>query len=103
MVDYTPLADVAAGDVVVQVDLVGVAGRSIVAAEKGALAVSGVFDFPKTGGSGGSEIPVGTKLYWDASGQVVTATIGSPALPYLGKAVETAEADAETVRVRLSQ
>jgi predicted RecA/RadA family phage recombinase len=100
-VDYKPPANLAAGDVVVQADLVGVATRPIVAAELGALAVAGVFDFPKTGGSGGSEIPAGTLLYWDVSEQVVSTSSGAGKL--IGKSILLAEADATTVRVRLSQ
>ena len=51
-IDYTPGADVSAGDVVVQGDLVGVAKRDISANTLGALAVAGVFDFPKAAGGG---------------------------------------------------
>jgi len=45
--DYTPGAAIAAGDVVVQGDLVGVAKRPIAANELGAIEVEGVFDFAK--------------------------------------------------------
>ena len=51
-IDYTPGAAVAAGDVVVQGDLVGVAKLDIPANVLGALAVTGVFDFPKATGGG---------------------------------------------------
>ena len=44
VIDYTPTADVAAGQVVVQGDLIGVAKRPIDANALGALAVEGVFD-----------------------------------------------------------
>jgi CHAT domain-containing protein len=46
-IDYTPAADVAAGDVVVQGDLVGVTKQPIPANQLGALVVEGVFDFAK--------------------------------------------------------
>ena len=67
-VDYTPSADVAAGDVVVQADLVGVARTPIAANAPGSLAIEGVFDFAKATGAG-SGIAVGTKVYWDAAEQ----------------------------------
>ena len=51
-VDYTPGADVAAGDVVVLADLVGVAKRPITVNTPGALSVDGVYDFTKAGGAG---------------------------------------------------
>src|SRR5262245_23844358 len=99
-VDYTPGADVAAGDVVVQGDLIGVAERLIAANALGALSVEGVFDFPKTAG-GGTAITAGTKVYWDPAAKVATATAG--ALKLLGKTIKDA-ADADTtVRVRLQQ
>ena len=41
-VDYIPEADVSAGDVVVQNDLVGIAKLDIKAGERGALALTGV-------------------------------------------------------------
>lgn len=98
--DYTPGADVAAGAVVVQGDLVGVAKRPIPANTLGALAVQGVFDFPKST-AGGSAITAGTTVYWSTGAQQATATSAGNKL--LGKTVKAAvDADA-TVRVRLSQ
>ena len=99
-IDYTPGADVAAGDVVVQGDLVGVAKSPIAANTPGSLAVVGVFDFPKATGTG-SGIAAGTKAYWDATNKVATATVGSN--KFLGKTTKAA-ADADTtVSVRMSQ
>ena len=71
-IDYTPTSDVAAGDVVVQGDMVGVARTPIVANAPGSLAVAGVFDFPKATTTG-SAIAAGTKAYWDAAASVATA------------------------------
>ena len=51
-IDYTPDAAVSAGDVVIQGDLVGVAKLDIAAGALGALAVWGVFDFPKATSEG---------------------------------------------------
>ena len=98
-VDYTPSSDVASGDVVVQTDLVGVARMPIAANTLGSLAICGIFDFPKATGTS-TGIAVGTKVYWDTTNKVVTATVGSN--KYLGKTTKVAaDADA-TVRVQLT-
>jgi len=97
-IDYTPLAAVAAGDVVVQGDLVGVARTPIAANALGSLALEGVFDFAKAAG-GGSAIAAGVTVYWDGANKVATAT--SVGNKQLGKVVRaSADADA-TVRVKL--
>jgi predicted RecA/RadA family phage recombinase len=44
-IDYTPTTDIAAGAVVEQGELVGVATQPIKAGQLGSLAVAGVFDF----------------------------------------------------------
>jgi len=100
-IDYTPtIADVAAGDVIVQGDLVGIAKRDIPAGTLGALAVTGVFDVPKASGVG-TAIVAGAEVYWDAVNKRVTTTADGH--EYLGKTVRAAaDADA-TVRVRLEQ
>jgi len=106
-VDYTPTTAVAAGAVVVQGDLVGVARTPIAANALGSLAVGGVFAFPKATGVG-SGIAVGKKVHWKADPGVATTDAddgGDPKVeyPYIGKVVKAAaDADA-TVRVRLSQ
>jgi predicted RecA/RadA family phage recombinase len=101
-VDYTPGADVAAGAVVVQADLIGVARTPIAANALGSLAVAGVFDFPKTAGVG-EAIAVGSKVYWDAGDSVAKTDDESGANKYLGKTVAAAGDDDTTVRVRLAQ
>jgi len=99
-VDYTPSSAVTAGDVVVQGELVGVAKVDIAANALGAMAVAGVFDFPKTTGTS-TAITAGANCYWDATNKVATTTSTSNKL--IGKCVRAAaDADA-TVRVRLSQ
>jgi predicted RecA/RadA family phage recombinase len=101
-IDYTPGADVAPGDVVVEGELVGVAAREIKANTLGALAVEGVFEFAKEAG-GGVTFAVGALAYWDDTNDVAVATDGAGANKLLGKAVAAA-ADADAiVRVRLSQ
>lgn len=97
-IDYTPNAAVAAGDVVVQGDLIGVARTPIAANALGSLAVEGVFDIAKATGAG-SAIAAGVTVYWDAANKVATAT--SVGNKQLGKVIRaSADADA-TVRVKL--
>jgi predicted RecA/RadA family phage recombinase len=101
-VDYTPGANVSAGDVVVQGELVGVAKLDIKTGKLGALAVTGLFDFPKATGAG-TAIAAGTRVYWDVAEQVAKADSEAGANKGLGKTVKAA-ADADAlVRVRLSQ
>lgn len=101
-IDHTPSADVAAGDVVVQGDLVGIAKLDIAADRLGALAVTGVFDVPKVTGVG-EAIAAGAKVYWDAGNSVATTDDNAGANKYLGKTVAAAGDDDATVRVRLDQ
>jgi len=101
-IDHVPSADVGAGDVVVQGELVGVAKLDIKAETLGALHVSGVFDFPKATGSG-SGLAAGVKAYWDDTAKVATEDAAGGVNKYLGKTAAEAGDDAATVRVRLSQ
>jgi len=99
-IDYTPGADVAAGAVVVQGELVGVAKVPIPANALGALAVVGVFDFPKATG-GGTAITAGANCYWDAANSRATTTATGNKL--IGKCIKAA-ADADAlVRIRMMQ
>ena len=101
-VDYTPVAAVAAGDVVVKGDLVGVARTPIAAGVAGALAVHGVFDFPKATGAG-TAIAAGASVYWDAADQQAKTDSESGANKLLGKTTAAAGDGDATVRARLSQ
>lgn len=101
-VDYTPGANVTAGDVVVQSELVGVAERDITSGELGAIAVDGVFDFAKAGAAG-VVFAAGDLVYWDDTNNLAVTTSGAGANKLIGKAVEAA-ADADTtVRAKLDQ
>ena len=101
MIDYTPSSDVAAGTVVVQGNLVGIALQPIAANTKGALAVQGVFDVAK---ASATEFTAGANVYWnDTNNEAVTTDGGGGANKLLGKAVAAAESGAVLVRVRLSQ
>lgn len=101
-IDYTPGADVSAGDVVVQNDLIGIAKLDIASGALAALAVTGVFDLPKATGVG-EAIGAGAKVYWDAGNTVATTDPAAGANKYLGKTVRDAGDDDAAVRVRLEQ
>jgi predicted RecA/RadA family phage recombinase len=82
-IDYTPSAAVAAGDVVLQGFMIGVAPEPIAAGVKGSLQVTGVAEFVK--GTGDNGLTVGAIAYWDDAAKVATSTAASN--KYLGKVV----------------
>ena len=82
-IDYRPTEAVAAGDVVIIADLIGIARLDIEAGTLGSLAVVGVFDVVKADGA----IPSGSTVYWDAGAKKATTVSGSN--HYLGKAIAT--------------
>lgn len=94
LIDHTPGSAVAAGEVVVQGDLVAVAPSPIAAGETRSLCVRGVFDCAK---STGVAYTVGQLLYWDNTNKVVTATATGNKL--LGKVVVAAASADVIVRV----
>lgn len=95
-INFTPETAVAAGDLIIQHDLVGVAKLDIPAGTLGAVAVVGVYEFPK----GNAAVAFGKKAYWDAANGVVTATATDNTL--VGKAVGDAAATDATVLVLLN-
>ena len=95
-IDYTPDSPVAAGDLVIVNDLVGVAKLDIAPGELGALAVGGVYEFPK----GSAAIAFGKKAYWDATNSAVVATATGNTL--IGKTVSETVATDATVLVLLN-
>ncbi len=95
-IDFVPETAVAAGDLVIQSDLVGVAKLNIEAGKLGAVAVVGVYEFPK----GAVAIAFGKKVYWDATNGVVVTTATGNTL--IGKAVGDAAADDATILVLLN-
>jgi len=101
-VDYIPDVDVAQGDVVVVNQLVGVAQREIKAGTVGALAVSGIFDFPKEVGVGGDGFGLGAKAFWDTNTQIARWDMGA-GHKTLGKVVKAALDADSIVRVMLVQ
>lgn len=95
-IDYRPTTDIAAGDVIVISDLIGIARLDIAANTLGSLSVVGVYDVVKAAG----QVSAGAAVFWDAGAQKATTVSGSN--HYLGKAILAAEAEGETVRVLLN-
>mgnify|MGYP001357099142 CR=1 FL=1 len=104
-IDYTPGSAVAAGDVVVQGELVGVAKLDIAAGQKGALAVDGVFEVPKEAAEADKAIAAGVKVYWNPTNARVETGSGDPAgtYKYMGKTIKAALTTDTVTRVRLEQ
>ncbi len=103
-IDYTPSSAVAAGDVIAQGTLVGVAKTPIAGNVLGALAVRGVFDVAKAA----VVFTAGAAVYWDADGDPVGGTAGTGASTttrtgntFMGFALVAAGQTAETVRTAL--
>jgi predicted RecA/RadA family phage recombinase len=99
-IDYTPGVDLAAGDVVAQGVLIGVAMRPIPANTLGALRVRGIVDLPKEAGAVFVE-DFGEPVYWDPVAGVATPTSTAPNQP-LGATVRPAAASDTTVRVLMT-
>ncbi len=104
-IDYTPSgADVEAGDVVVQNNIVAIAKRMIEDGKLGALAISGIFDVVKAEEAFAT---VGANIFWDADGTPYggsatgAATATAPTNTWMGFVLETAETTDATVRILL--
>ena len=99
-IDYTPMADVAAGDVVVLANkLVGVAKLDIKAAELGALALTGVYEVTK---NSGVAFAAGMEVGWNPTDRKAVAA-GAAGSVKIGHAVALTSAVETTVFVRLCQ
>jgi predicted RecA/RadA family phage recombinase len=103
-IDYTPVAAVAAGAVVVVGGHIGITKIPIAAGALGALAIRGLFDVVKAN----EQQADGAAIYWDADGNpylgmagtgCATTTAGGNT--FMGFAVGVAGATAETVRLDL--
>lgn len=70
-IDYIPAANVAAGDVVVVGNLVGVAPVAIAAGTLGAVETDGVF---RVATASATTFAIGDPVYYDATNKVATAT-----------------------------
>lgn len=93
MIDYTPVVDTAAGEVIILGKLVGITTEPIPAGKRGAIRVCGVFGIEK---KSGDTFAVGDVVYWNNG---ATATSGED---ILGIAVAVAGADDERVQVLLN-
>lgn len=99
-IDHTPMADVAAGDVVVLANkLVGVAKLDIKAGELGALALTGVYEIAK---ATGTAFAAGTEVGWNPTTRQAVAA-GASGSVKLGHAVALAGASDTLVYVRVCQ
>ena len=103
-IDHTPNAAVAAGDVVVITNIVGIAARDIAANALGSIEVQGIFDVDHAA----DVIAAGGAVYWDADGNPVSGTAGSGAATatangntFMGWALAAVDADTAKVRVKL--
>lgn len=101
-VDYTPSVAVAAGEVVVQGSLLGIAPNPIAANALGSLHVAGLVEFVKINGA----LTAGQAVYWDANGDPQGGTAGTGGITgtatgniFAGYVAEAAGATDETVKV----
>lgn len=102
-IDYIPSSEVNAGDVIVLgANMLGIAKLDIKAGELGALSVAGVYDMPKSTGSG-TAIDRGVNLFWDATAQVITTDNNGGANIHVGRTILAASDSDATARVRLRQ
>ncbi len=93
--DYTPQNATPAGSVVFVGALAGVTKLDIPAGALGALAIEGVFEFPKGSGA----IDAGDALYWDSTNGVATKTANAY---YIGIAVAAAASADTAVRAKIN-
>lgn len=80
-IDYTPASAVAAGDIIVQNGIVGVAKLAIAASTLGALCTEGIIEIAKKNEAFVAGLPV----WLDANGNPKVGTTGSGAATQLGK------------------
>lgn len=104
-IDYTPDADVAAGQVVLVGNIPAIPSVPIAAGRKGALNIAGVFQVPKTSDT----FALGDSVYWDADADPVSGTAGSGAADstasgnyLMGVCIEAADADDAYVKTLLT-
>lgn len=78
-IDYTPGADVTAGDAFsIGGELIGIADNDIKANVKGALRISGMFEVPYTvGGGTAAVVTLGAANAFDMTTQKLVATTGN--------------------------
>lgn len=97
VLDHTPAAAVASGDVVVIGARVGVALADIAANATGSLQVTGVFQLAK---KAADTVAQGALVYWDATNKYITTTASGNTLA--GFAASAAGATTTAVNVKLN-
>ena len=95
-IDYIPTADVEAGSIIVQGQIVGVANHKIEAGKLGSLELGGVYAIAK--GTNTETYEVGAPVYLDADGKAVSTDAGKGTF---GVAVRASESGEETVEALL--
>ncbi len=105
IIDHTPAGNIAAGEVVIQSNVVGFAARAILATVLGSLQIAGVVDFVHIA----DVLAIGAAAYWDAAGNPYGGTPGSGAATatsggntFIGWVVVAAGNTDALVRVKLS-
>lgn len=89
VIDHTPSATLAAGDVVVIGKRIGIAETDIAANDAGSVAVEGVFSVAKASGA----IQQGALVYWDTTNDNATTTAtGNTLAGYAFAAAASADA-----------
>lgn len=97
-IDYTPAVALAAGDVVVLGNIIGIAQTDVPANTLTGLDIEGVFEFVK---KANDIVTAGAAIYWDNSNKVATVTAGSGKV-YAGFAIEASAATTGYVRVKIN-
>lgn len=95
-IDHTPGSAVAAGDVVVEGSIVGVATAAIAANTLGAICVEGVFEMTK---KASLAVTAGDVVYWDATPGEITKTAADG--EECGRAIADAAGADSTVLVKI--
>ena len=99
-IDYTPTVDVAAGDIVVEGEFVGIAPVDIPAGTTGALATVGVFDVVKGDGVA-LAFAFGAPVFYEKSTKKLAGATGA-GIVAIGTCVADSTAPETAVRVRLN-
>ena len=99
-IDHTPGGALAAGDVVVQGELVGVVVADIAAGDIGALHVKGVVDFTK---KAATAFAFDADAFWDDGADEATDDAAGGSNKLIGQVVRAALAADATLRVRMNR
>jgi len=91
-IDYTPSADVDAGDIVVVGSRAAIAKLDIASGDLGQLALTGVFDVVK---APAVVFALGAKVWWDKT-NLTALTAPTANTVYLGPAIAAAAGDTKT-------